>query len=56
VKDQYFGIVQLRTLGMSEYVLVFVECADGIREEYVEAFILWEMVVENGDDIFEFIY
>jgi hypothetical protein len=40
VKDQYFGKVQLRTLGISQYILGFVECVDGITEEYVQAFIL----------------
>jgi hypothetical protein len=35
MKDQYFGKVQLRTLGISEYALGFVECVDGMTEEYV---------------------
>jgi hypothetical protein len=34
VKDQYFGKVQIRTLGISEYALGFVEGVDGITEEY----------------------
>jgi hypothetical protein len=34
MKDQYFGKVQLRTLGISEYALGFVVCVDGITEEY----------------------
>jgi hypothetical protein len=37
---QYFGKVHLRTLGITEYALGFVECVDEITEEYVQAFIV----------------